>query len=145
MADWSGISVTDPYATLLATIEGRLDDAAMMAESPTSPPTGYIRWNTSSNKFQRWSGAAWVDIVLAAAGGGTGGTTALGTMAFQSAAAVAITGGTIQGVTTFQVAGNITFDADGTRSIGSYAAQADKIYVKNALVIPVGTDKYATS
>jgi hypothetical protein len=145
MADWSGLSVATAYASLLSQIQGLAEDAAKMAESPTSPPTGYIRWNTSLNKFQRWSGAAWVDIVLAAAGGGTGGTTALGTMAYQSASAVAITGGTIQGVTTFQMAGDITFDGDGTRSIGAYTARANKVYIKNALVVPVGTDMYATS
>lgn len=99
MADWAAPLLTTAYATFLANIKDRDVDAATMAESPTTPPTGYIRWVVASNKFQRWNGAAWVDLVLAVAGGGTGGVTSFGTMAFQAASAVAITGGTIGGMT----------------------------------------------
>lgn len=144
MADWTDPDLPDAYATMLAALKARDVDAATMAETPTTPPTNYIRWNSSLNKFQRWNGAAWDDLVLGAAGGGTGGVTALGTMAFQSASAVAVTGGSITGVSV-TLAGNLLFDADGTRNIGSNAAKANNVYVKNGLVIPVGANKWVTS
>jgi hypothetical protein len=143
MADWNDPLIDDPYADLLATFKARDEDAASHAESPTNPPIGYIRWVVSTSKFQRWSGAIWVDLVLAVGSGGTGGTSALGTLAFQSASAVAITGGTLTGVA-ITLGGNLSFDADGTRNIGSFATQAGKIYVKNACVIPVGPNKWET-
>lgn len=144
MADWSAnVGLTQAYATLLSLLAARDVDAITLSETLTNPPNGAIRWNSALSKFQRWSGAAWVDLVLSSAGGGTGGTTSLGTMAFQSAGNVAITGGTIVGISSLALSGNMIFDGDGTRSIGTAAAQADKIFVKNALVIPVGVDKYA--
>lgn len=96
-ANWNNPILTDTYSNFLDLLKARDVDAATMAEAPTNPPTGYIRWNATLNKFQKWSGAAWVDLVLATAGGGTGATS-LGTMAAQNATAVAITGGTINAV-----------------------------------------------
>ena len=145
MADWATPVLTDTYATFLSALKARDEDAATMAGSPTTPPTGYIRWNTTLNKFQRWSGAAWVDLVLSAAGGGTAGTTSLGTMAYQAASAVSITGGTLSGITSLTMAGNLLFDGDGTRSIGSNAAKVNNLYIKNGLVIPVGANKWVVS
>jgi hypothetical protein len=66
-------------------------------------------------------------------------------MATQNNNAVNITGGTIVGITSLSMSGDIIFDGDGTRAIGTNALQVNKIYVKNGLKIPVGTDKYLTS
>lgn len=143
MADWSGPILTTAYTTLLTSLKDRDVDAATHAESPTSPPTGYIRWNTSLNKFQRWSGAAWVDLVLAVAGGGTGGTASLGTMAFQSSSSVAITGGSIAGLGTLTVACDIVPTTNASRILGSIAAMFKGAYFSDYLVAPVGTDKWA--
>lgn len=145
MADWSKPSLTDTYANFLSFLSGRLDDAAKMEESPTNPPTNYIRWSTSLSKLQRWNGTIWVDLVLSIAGGGTGGTTTLGTMAYQNAGAVSITGGTISGLTALTMSGHILFDTDGTRNIGANAQKANNVYIKNGLVIPVGVDKWVVS
>ena len=143
MADWAAPALTDTYVSFLASVKARDVDAATMAESPTNPPTNYIRWNTALSKFQRWNGAAWVDLVLSAAGGGTGSGTPLGTMAFQNATAVAITGGTLDGVT-IQLGGHLTMDADQTRNIGSNGAKVKNAYIGTGLVIPVGVDKWVT-
>ncbi len=143
MADWNTPSLTDPYATFLSSLQARDVDGATMAEAPTNPPTGYIRWNVALSKFQRWSGAVWVDLVLGAAGGGTGGTTALGTMSTQNANAVAITGGTISGLTALTIACNLLPDADGTRVLGAAATMFKGAYFKDYLVVPVGVDKWA--
>ena len=107
MANWNDPLLTTAYATFLANMKDRdVDCAKMDFSAATNIPTGTIQYLLASNKFQRWSGAAWVDLVLAAAGGGTGGTTSLGTMAYQSAAAVAITGGAVTGLN-FVYAGHL--------------------------------------
>jgi hypothetical protein len=113
-----------------------------MAESPTTPPTGYIRWVAATNKFQKWDGAVWNDLVISAAGGGTAGTTALGTMAFQNAAAVAITGGTILDITSLRMAGHQIYAADGSYNIGTPTTRVGTVHIKEGLMIPVGTNKW---
>ncbi len=98
MADWNTPALADTYVNFRAYLMAReVDCATMDFSAATNIPTGTIQYVVATNKFQRWSGAAWVDLVLAAAGGGTGGTAALGTMAYQNAATVAITGGTASG------------------------------------------------
>lgn len=75
-----------------------------------------IRYVRASNKFQEYLSGVWTDKVISLAGGGTGAATAadartnfgLGTMAVQNANAVNVTGGTISGLSSFQVAGSIT-------------------------------------
>jgi len=110
------------------------------------------RLGSGAVKFQEYSGAAFGDVVLALAGGGTGAATAanartnlgIGTMGVQNANAVAITGGTaiLDGLT---MKATIVMNADNSYDLGSFAAQVRKGYFKSALVLPVGVDKYATS
>jgi hypothetical protein len=154
LANWSNPVLTTLYTTFLTEVKARDDDAAtMFTSAPTNPPTGAMKYVRASNSFEEWSGAAWVAKTLSVVGGGTGATTAagartnlgLGTMATQNNNAVSITGGTLAGISSFQMAGDITFDADGTRAIGTNAAQANKMYIKNGFKLPVGTDKYLTS
>src|SRR5687768_12913663 len=111
MADWSLPVTTSDYLDVLSLLSGRdVNAGSLFSDSlaaATNIPTGAIRYNRAEDKFQEWSGAAWVDQGISIAGGGTGSTTAagartalgLGTMATQAASAVAITGGTISGVT----------------------------------------------
>jgi hypothetical protein len=113
-----------------------VDAAKMDFSAATNVATGTIQWVVATNKLQRWSGAAWVDLVLSVAGGGTAGIAALGTMAYQNAAAVAITGGTIANVTALDLHGHTTFDADGAYDIGTSAVKVRGLYVKTTLVIP---------
>lgn len=99
MANWNDPVLTTAYATFLSNMKDRdVDCAKMDFSAATNLSIGTIQYVVASNKFQRWNGTAWADLILAVAGGGTAGTTSLGTMAFQSAAAVAITGGTLVGL-----------------------------------------------
>ncbi len=146
MADWNNPVLTTAYATFLAEMKARdLDAAQLFNSAPTNPVANMIRYNRATNIFEQYNGATWVALVLAAAGGGTGGTSALGTISTQNSNAVAITGGTITGLTQLELAAALTFDADGTRNIGTNAKKAKNIYIKDGLVIPVGTDKWVTS
>lgn len=144
MSNWNNPSLTDLYADFLDLLKARDVDTATMAETPTNPPTGYIRWNVAGSKFQKWDGAAWVDMVLGGAGGGTGGTTALGTMSIQNANAVAITGGTVNGVS-IELGGHMTMSVDAAHDIGTNAKKVKNAYIGTGLVIPVGVDKWVTS
>lgn len=153
MADWNVPTLTSAYTDFIQELKNRDKDAALMDLNPTNPPVGYIRCDRVTNqRLEWWTGAVWTPIVWGLTGGGTGATTAagaraslgIGTMGIQDAAAVNITGGTVQGVLQVK-GGNMTFDGDGTRDIGTNATKANRVYIKNALVVPVGTDKYATS
>lgn len=158
MSDWAKPTSTSTYnPDFLNEVKGRDTDSATLNETPTTPPTGYIRYNRTNNTFEEWSGAAWVVKSPAIAGGGTGAVTAaaartnlgLGSMATQSSAAVAITGGTLANMTQINCGdfngGIVSVVADDTYDIGANALRHRRIYVRSALVIPVGTDKYTTS
>jgi hypothetical protein len=146
MADWDNPTLVTAYATFLDEMKARdLDAATMFSSAPTHPVANMIRYNRGTNIFEQYNGAVWVALVLAAAGGGTGGTTAIGTMAYQNSNAIAVTGGTISGLSAFSVAAHILFDADGTRNLGANAQKANNVYIKNGLLVPVGTDKWVVS
>lgn len=132
--DWSKPTKDDKYLDFLANMVALATCAYCMSADATNIPTGAIVYDTTADKFKRWSGAAWVDLVIKAAGGGTGVTTALGTMSAQNASAVAITGGSV--TASFVLAGSITMP-DNTYDIGTVSAQVRALYVKTTLVIPV--------
>ena len=152
MADWNSPVLTDLYTDFLTFLKSRdVDAITLCVTDPTNKPTGTIRYNRSTNVFEEWSGSAWVTKVLALAGGGTGGTDAatsrtalgLGSMAVQNATGIAVTGGTVTGLTQLQLSCDLTFNADDTRVIGADATRAKGIWLRDYMVIPVGTDKWA--
>ena len=153
MADWNKPVLTDLYTDVITYLDARLDDAAQnFLTDPTNPPIGLMRFVRASGKFQEWDGAAWQDKPIGVAGGGTGSTTAsgsrtalgLGTMSTQNANAIAVTGGTASGLTGLGLAGDVIFASDGAVKIGTATLRPSVLYLRNALVIPVGTDKFAT-
>jgi hypothetical protein len=147
MADWNKPTITSLYPAFVDEVDARLDDAAtMFAAAPTNPPSGTIRYFRSTNKFQEWSGTAWVDLVISMEGGGTGGTDPgeivdnlnLGTMSSQNANAVAITGGAVSGLTSLGMSGDITFATDNANKIGTNTLRPATLYLRSGLV----TDKW---
>jgi len=154
MADWLKPTITSDYINFVAELDSRLNDAAQMfVNDPANPPAGAIRYQRSTNLLQEWDGAAWQNKVISIAGGGTGASTPsgilgnlnLGTMALQNASAVAITGGSLSGITSLTLAGNLIFAADGVASIGTNTVRPNALYIRNGLVIPVGTDKFVSA
>jgi hypothetical protein len=154
MADWSKPTITDLYLDVLSYLATKdSDSATLFVTTPSNQPTGAIRYDRANNKFQEWSGTAWVDKILSVAGGGTGASTpagvvsglGLGTMALQNANGVAIVGGSISGLATLSISSDITFATDGNKNIGSDASRPGTIYIRNGLVIPVGVDRWVSS
>jgi hypothetical protein len=153
MADWGKPAITDLYVDVLNYLAAKdSDSATLFINVPSNQPVGTIRYNRTTNTFQEWNGSVWQDKLISIAGGGTGANTpsgivislGLGTMSLQNATAVSITGGTAIGISSLQMTGSISFDTDGTRDIGTTAIRPNAIYVRNALVIPVGANKWAT-
>lgn len=63
MANWSNPVLTSTYASVLAELDARLDEAATCFPSTgtyTNLPTGTISFRNS--KWQSWNGTAWVDL-----------------------------------------------------------------------------------
>ncbi len=154
MADWNDPELSDVYADVLSMLRARDVDAGQLFNSaPTNPVTSMIRYLRASNKFQEYNGAAWVDKVLAIAGGGTGGATAsaartalgIGTMGVQNANAIAVTGGTLSGITALSLSGSLVFASDNAYDIGTKTVMARNIFAKSGLVIPVGANKWVTA
>jgi hypothetical protein len=153
MADWSKPAITDLYVDVLNYLSGKdSDSATLFLTAPSNTPVGAIRYLRASNKFQEWDGTAWQDKVLSIAGGGTGATTpagirvtlGLGTMSIQDAVNVGITGGSIVGLGSFSLNCDIAFQSDGSKNIGTDLVRPSVIYIRNGLVIPVGTDKWVS-
>jgi hypothetical protein len=106
MADFNIPVLATDYDDVLDELKARdVDAITLQVAAASNPPTGAIKWNRASDKFQEWDGAAYQDQVLSITGGGTGGATAsaartslgLGTLAVQDDNAVNITGGTLAG------------------------------------------------
>lgn len=66
MADHSKPLITSTYANFVSELDSRFDDLTLGLDpavtSPTNLPTGAIRWNSASSKWEKWSGTAWADL-----------------------------------------------------------------------------------
>lgn len=155
MANWANPLITSQYDTFVVETKDRdVDCATMFLNAATGPPNGAIRWNRTTNVLEQFDGVAtWTPLVLAMAGGGTGANTAngvrialgLGTMSVQNSNAVGISAGTITGLSQFQISCGLTFSADNSFDVGTFAQSVRKGYFKGGLVIPVGFDLFVTS
>jgi hypothetical protein len=61
MADWSLPTLSSTYTNFLAEVKNRDVDLALQFDGTTSTnlATGTIRWNSSANTWQKWTGSAW--------------------------------------------------------------------------------------
>jgi hypothetical protein len=64
MADWSNPLLTSTYVNFLAEVKARDTDLAVQFDgvSPSNTPVGAIRWDSSANRWKRWSGTAWGEL-----------------------------------------------------------------------------------
>lgn len=154
MANWSNPLITTQYDVFVNEAKDRdVDAATMFLNAPSNQPVGAIKLVRSPIKMQEWDGATWVDKPMGVEGGGTGAGTAaaartnlgIGTMGVQNSNAIAVTGGTISGLTALSLSCSIAFSAGAAFDLGTNANKVRKGYFSDALVLPVGVDKYATS
>lgn len=110
---------SDLYTDVLGLLRNRnMAVAEAFVSAPTNPAVSMVRYVRATSQWEEYDGAAWqrAPMVLSVAGGGTGAITAaaartalgLGTIATQAASAVAISGGTISGISTFTISGTAT-------------------------------------
>ena len=125
MADWNNPTLASTYTDFLADLKARDEDAiSLQYSAPSNLPAGALKWDRANLKLQQWNGTSFDDQVLSVAGGGTGAATAaaartnlgLGSIATQNSNAVTITGGSISGLSSLGVSGNITSTGNGSFS-----------------------------
>lgn len=65
MANWNNPTLTSTYTNFVTEVKDRDVEAAVWFEgmSPTNLPTNAKRLNTSTGRFEKWNGSAWVDAV----------------------------------------------------------------------------------
>lgn len=65
MADWTKPTLTSTYTAFVTEVKDRDVDTAVWFEgsSSTGIPTNTKRLNTSTGRFEKWNGTAWVDAV----------------------------------------------------------------------------------
>ena len=137
MADWNKPLLTSTYVDFLAEIKARDSDLALQFDgaSPSNTPTGAIRWSSSANRWQKWSGSAWGELTgtyaltaLTTTGNVSvgGNLTVTGSVSFTSTAATATTqavdNNSLSVATTAFVvgqAGAATPNAHGTAAAGT--------------------------
>jgi hypothetical protein len=100
MANWSNPTLTSNYTNFLSELKDRDDDLAKAFDGTTSSnlATGTIRWNSTANRWQKWTGSVWAELTATYAltaltttgNAGIGGTLAV-TGATTLAAATATT------------------------------------------------------
>jgi hypothetical protein len=64
MANWSNPTLSSLYTDFLTQLKDRDTDLALQFDGTTTSniPTGAIRWNSTANRWQKWSGSAWGEL-----------------------------------------------------------------------------------
>jgi hypothetical protein len=151
MADWNLPLASSLYVDVLNYLRLRDEDAVTLNFNvATNIPEHALKYERNINVFQEWLVGVWVNKVLSMAGGGTGATNpndirlnlGLGSMALQHASSVAITGGTLNGVTITNVQisqGNIMSMTEiqgvNIRASGNFVGDGSLITNLNAAAI----------
>lgn len=94
MANWSNPVLTSTYTDILSILKERDTDLAVQFDgvSPTNLPTGTVRWSSSANRWQKWSGSTWGELATTYALTGlstTGNASIGGTLTVAGATALA--------------------------------------------------------
>ena len=94
MANWSNPVLTSTYTDFMNQLKDRDVDLALQFDGTTSTnlATGTIRWSSSANRWQKWSGTAWGELTTTYALTGlstTGNATIGGTLGVTGTTALA--------------------------------------------------------
>ena len=63
-ANWSNPTLTSTYTNFVTEVKARDEDLALQFDGTTATnlPTNTIRWSSSVNRWQKWSGSAWGEL-----------------------------------------------------------------------------------
>lgn len=153
MADWSKPTLTSTYTNFLSEVTGRDVDIALQFQSGTitSPPTGAVKWDLTLNRWQKWSGTAWVELATTYALTGLSVTslsnTGNTTLGDSSADTVTINSNTITYVNATTIAGALTYSGsaifNGNVTFGD-AAGDTVTFIANTIAVPAGGMTFST-
>jgi hypothetical protein len=127
MADHSKPTNTSFYTDYTTEIDARFDDITIGLDpaltTATNLPTGAIRWNSASNKWQKWSGSAWGELSSSYS------ININGTLGATTPSTVAATTISASGVSTFSAgtAGAPAITTTGDTNTGIFFPAADTI------------------
>jgi hypothetical protein len=64
MADWSLPTLTSTYTNFLSQLQTRDTDLALQFDgtTTTNQPVGTIRWDSTANRWKKWTGSAWGEL-----------------------------------------------------------------------------------
>jgi hypothetical protein len=95
-ANWSNPTLTSTYTNFVTEVKNRDEDLALQFDGTTSTniPTGTIRWDSSANRWKKWSGSTWGELATtyALTGLSTTGAASIGTT-LTVTSTTALTGG----------------------------------------------------
>ena len=146
MANWSNPTLTSTYTNFVTEVKDRDVDLALQFDGTTSTnlTTGTIRWNSTLNRWQKWSGSAWGELAttyaltaLSTTGTAVFGSTATATAFIPSSSAVPTTGLYLPAANTLGFATSSTdrlrIRSDGNIGVGGAGASGPTIQIsKNA-------------
>jgi hypothetical protein len=149
MANWSNPLLTSTYTNFLTEVKDRDTDLALQFDGTTSSniPTNAIRWNSSVNRWQKWSGSAWGELTgtyaltgLSTTGnatiGGTLGSGAITSTGSVSGTALIPTGSTVPATGVYLSSAN---------TIGLATSSIGRVFVDASGEFGVGTATPGTS
>jgi len=63
-ANWANPTLASLYTDVISLLKARDEDLALQFDGTTATafPTGTIRWSSSANRWQKWSGTAWGEL-----------------------------------------------------------------------------------
>lgn len=131
MTNWANPTLTSLYTDFLSQLKERDEDLAKQFDGQTVSNliTGTIRWNSSVNRWQKWSGSAWGELTTTyaltglsttgnAAIGGTLSVTGVTSLAAGTAAAPGLYLGADSTTGFFRAGTNVVgFSTSGTESL----------------------------
>jgi hypothetical protein len=97
-ANWSNPQLTSTYTNFVSEVKNRDEDLALQFDGTTSTniPTNTIRWDSSANRWKKWSGSVWGELAstYALTGLSTTGSASIGTTLTVTGATTLTGGGT---------------------------------------------------
>jgi len=153
MANWSNPQLTSTYTNFLAEVKDRDVDLALQFDGTTSTniPTNAIRWDSSANRWKKWSGSVWGELTatyaltaLTTTGTITGSSTISGTALIPTGSTVPSNGIYLPSTNNVAIStngtGRLFIDANGNVGVGTGSPSNYANFVTLALADTSGAE-----